>query len=136
MAPAGHRHRLFALAERAWAPDPDWAGEKDPAKADALFREAWSVFVSVLGRRELARLDRETPAWAYRIPRPGLAVVDGQARASLEIPGFALRYTTDGSEPGVRSPELRGPVPPARGLRVAAFDRNGRKGHTAKLTSP
>ena len=128
--------KLLALAERAWAPEPEWAREKDEAKADALFRDAYSVFASMVGKRELPRLDRETPAWGYRIPKPGLKVVDGQARASLEIPGFVLRYTTDGTEPTMKSPEVRGPVPASPQLRVAAFDTNGRKGHTAKLSAP
>ena len=57
-------------------------------------------------------------------------------RASLEIPGFVLRYTTDGSEPTAKSAELRGPVAASPGLRVAAFDSNGRKGATTKLTAP
>jgi len=125
--------KLFGLAERAWAADPLWAREKDQAKADALFADAWSVFVNLLGKRELPRLDRESPPWQYRIPKPGLTVVDAQVRASLEIPGFVLRYTTDGSEPTAKSPELRGAVPPGPGLRVAAFSGNGRKGHTARL---
>jgi len=34
--------KLFGLAERAWAPDPDWAREADTARATALYREAWS----------------------------------------------------------------------------------------------
>jgi hexosaminidase len=128
--------KLFGLAERAWAPDPDWARERDPAKSDALFREAWSVFVNVLGKRELPRMDHESPPWAYRIPKPGLKVVDGQVRCSLEIPGFVLRYATDGTEPGPKSPEVRGPIPASPDLRVAAFDTNGRKGATARVELP
>src|SRR5216110_3357004 len=62
--------KLFALAERAWAPDPDWARERDPARADSLYREAWSRFVNVLGQRELPRLDREVSGLNYRIPTP------------------------------------------------------------------
>jgi hexosaminidase len=92
--------------------------------------------VNVLGKRELPRLDRELPGLGYRIPTPGLAVVDGQVRCSLEIPGFVLRYTTDGSEPSAKSPEVRGPIPAVGVVRVAAFDTTGRKGHAAKITAP
>ena len=67
---------------------------------------------------------------------PGLKVVEGQARASLEFPGFVLRYTVDGSEPTSNSPEVVGAMPASPQLRVAAFDTNGRKGHTAKLGAP
>ena len=128
--------KLFGLAERAWAPDPDWAGERDPARADSLYREGWSRFVNVLGQRELPRLDREVPGVNYRIPTPGLKVEDGVVRCSVELPGFILRYTTDGSEPTVRSALVRGPIPLRGTVRVAAFNTTGRKGHTARLTAP
>ena len=128
--------KLFGLAERAWAPDPDWAGERDPARADSLYREGWSRFVNVLGQRELPRLDREVPGVNYRIPTPGLKVEDGVVRCSVELPGFILRYTTDGSEPTVRSALVRGPIPFRGTIRVAAFTTRGRKGHTARLTAP
>jgi hexosaminidase len=128
--------KLFGLAERAWAPDPDWARERDAAKAQSLYREAWSRFVNVLGQRELPRLDREIAGLNYRIPTPGLSVAGGMARSSLEIPGFTLRYTTDGTEPTVRSAEVRGPIPVRGTLRVAAFNAAGRKGNTARITAP
>jgi len=128
--------KLFGLAERAWAPDPDWARERDPARADSLYREAWSRFVNVLGQRELPRLDREVPGVNYRIPTPGLKVADGMVHCSVELPGFTLRYTTDGSEPSAGSSEVRGPIPFRGTVRVAAFTATGRKGHTAHLTAP
>src|SRR2546427_5185452 len=128
--------KLFGLAERAWAPVPDWARERDPARADSLYREGWSRFVNVLGQRELPRLDREVPGVNYRIPTPGLKVEDGVVRCSVELPGFILRYTTDGSEPTVRSALVRGPIPLGGTVRVAAFNTTGRKGHTARLTAP
>jgi hexosaminidase len=126
--------KIFGLAERAWAPEPAWARERDEARSDALFREAYSAFLTVVGKRELPRLDRETPPWAYRIPKPGLTVVDGEVHTSLEIPGFVLRYTTDGTAPTARSPQVGGPLAASPQLRVAAFDTNGRRGATAKLT--
>ncbi len=128
--------RLFALAERAWAPDPDWATERDPARSDSLYREAWSRFVNVLGMRELPRLDREVPGVNYRIPTPGLKIEGGMVHCSVELPGFTLRYTTDGSEPTVRSSLVRGPIPFRGTVRVAAFNATGRQGHTARLTAP
>ncbi len=128
--------RLFALAERAWAPDPDWARERDPQKAESLYREAWSRFVNVVGQRELPRLDREVPGLNYRIPTPGLKADGGMVRCSVELPGFTLRYTTDGSEPTARSAPVRGPIPLRGTVRVAAFNSMGRKGHTARVAAP
>jgi hexosaminidase len=123
--------KLFGLAERAWAPDPDWARERDSAKSDLQFRDAWSRLVNVVGKRELPRLDREMPGLNYRIPTPGLIV-----HTSTELPGFTLRYTTDGSEPTVRSSVVRGPIPFRGTVSVAAFNAAGRKGFTARVTAP
>lgn len=123
--------KLFGLAERAWAPDPDWARETDRVKADSLFRDAWSRLVNLIGRRELPRLDREMPGLSYRIPTPGLKAEGGVVRCSVELPGFTMRYTTDGSEPTARSPQVTGPIPLRGVVRVAAFNAVGRKGHTA-----
>jgi hexosaminidase len=128
--------KLFGLAERAWAPSPDWAQEKDSARSDSLFREAWSRLVNVVGKRELPRLDREVPGLNYRIPSPGLRIQGGSVYSSLELPGFTLRYTTDGSEPDARSPVVRGPIPLRGTIRVAAFNATGRKGHTASIKAP
>ena len=89
----------------------------------------------MVGRRELPRLDREVPGLGYRIPTPGLKVENGMVRSSVELPGFTLRYTTDGSEPTVRSAVVRGPIPLRGTVRVAAFSTTGRKGHTALLTA-
>ena len=126
--------KLFGLAERAWAPDPAWAVERDVAKSEALYRDAWSEFVNVVAKRELPRLDHE--GIPYRIPTPGLKVEGGAVLASVEFPGMTLRYTTDGSEPTPRSPVVTGPISRRGAVRVAAFDGAGRKGHTATLPAP
>ena len=128
--------KLFGLAERAWAPDPDWAREPDSARADALFRQDWSRLVNVVGKRELPRLEREMPGLSYRIPSPGLRVRDGAVYTSAELPGFTLRYTTDGSEPTARSAVVRGPIPLRSTVRVAAFSATGRKGQAASVKAP
>ena len=89
--------------------------------------------MNVVGKRELPRLDREVPELTYRIPTPGLKVDGGIVRTSVELPGFTLRYTTDGSEPTARSPMVRGPIPLRGTVGVAAFTTAGRKGHTASV---
>jgi hexosaminidase len=128
--------KLFGLAERAWAPDPDWATERDPERSESLYREAWSRLVNVIGKRELPRLDREVPRLNYRIPTPGLKAEGGVVHCSVELPGFTLRYTTDGSEPNMRSSLVQGPIPFRGIVRVVAFNTTGRKGHTASVTAP
>jgi len=128
--------KLFGLAERAWAADPAWAREGNAAKSDSLFRDSWSQLVNVVGKRELPRLEREMPGLNYRIPTPGLKVQRGMVYSTLEIPGFTMRYTTDGSDPTVRSPVVSGPIPFRGTVSVAAFGSTGRKGLTARVTAP
>jgi hexosaminidase len=125
--------RLLAVAERAWAPDPAWATEADPAKADALHRTAWSGFVNALGRRVLPRLDLEQPGLAYRIAPPGLLLDGDRVLVNHVLPGIALRYTSDGSEPTVASKPVTGPIEERGLIKVAAFGRNGRRGLVASI---
>jgi hexosaminidase len=125
--------KLLGFAERAWAPDPDWAREGNADKAAALYRKAWSRFVTTVGTRELPRLDRDGFVVNYRIPTPGLKIATGAVLANLQLPGFTLRYTTDGSEPTVQSPAVEGPIKARGTIRVAAFNGLGRKGATASI---
>jgi hexosaminidase len=60
-------------------------------------------------------------------------VVDGVVLCNLQLPGFTLRYTTDGSEPTAKSPAVQGPIAAKGLIRVAAFNGRGRKGATAKV---
>ena len=129
--------KLFGLAERAWAPEPDWSLEREAARASELYRNAWSSFASTVGKRELPRLVADHPGLTYRIPTPGLSITaNGAVAANLQLPGFVLRYTMDGSEPTATSPVLVEPVPATGTVRVAAFDGTGRRGHSARLQTP
>jgi hexosaminidase len=110
--------------------------EKDSTRADSLYREDWSRLSNIVGKRELPRLDREVPELTYRVPTPGLKVEGAMVHANVDLPGFTLRYTTDGSEPNVRSPVVQGPIPLRGTIRVAAFSTTGRKGHTVSVRTP
>ena len=125
--------RMAALAERAWAPDPEWATTQDPHKAAALHRSAWSGFVNALGQRVLPRLDLDGSNLAYRIAPPGLVLEQGRVLANHVLPGMTLRYTTDGSDPTAASSPVTGPIAARGTIRVAAFDRKGRRGAVASI---
>ncbi|WP_288381446.1 family 20 glycosylhydrolase [uncultured Massilia sp.] len=127
--------RMVALAERAWAADPGWATTQDPVKAEVLHRGAWSGFVNALGQRVLPRLDLDGTRLAYRIAPPGLVTEDGRVLANHVLPGMQLRYTSDGSEPSASSRLVTGPILERGTIRVAAFDRNGRRGAVAAIES-
>src|SRR5690606_2960301 len=85
--------KILGLAERAWAPDPEWATESNTEKSQTLYQDDWSAFVYVLGKRELPRLDHYAGGYAYRIPTPGYKVVDNMVEANVLYPNMIIRYT-------------------------------------------
>ena len=118
--------KIFGLAERAWAADPAWATEKDETKADTQYQEALNTFLNAVGQRELPRLDQDGLQIQYRIPPPGLRLAEGKVLCNLQLPGFTLRYTTDGTKPTATSPMVHGPIAAKGTIRVAAFNQTGR----------
>lgn len=128
--------RLLAVAERSWAPDPAWATETDAAKAAALHRTAWSGFVNTLSQRVLPRLDLERTGVDYRIAPPGLVLDNGKVLVNHVLPGIALHYTSDGSEPNTTSKPVKGPILDKGQIKVAAFGRNGRPGVVSRIDNP
>ncbi|MFL9484495.1 family 20 glycosylhydrolase [Chitinophagaceae bacterium LWZ2-11] len=118
--------KLLGLAERAWSKDPDWATEKDSIKSDQLYKTAWSNFANIIGKRELPRLDYYAGGFNYRIPSPGITAEDGVIKANVQLPGFAIRYTTDGSEPTIKSALYTQPIQAKGIIKFKTFDARGR----------
>lgn len=128
--------RMLAMAERAWAPDPEWANASDAAHAKKVHSHAWSVFVNSLGKQVLPRLDRDFPGINYRIPPPGLMRVGSVVKVNQQLPGFTLRYATGGAMPTASSPVLIDQVETADEIAVAAFNRSGRFSRVSRLPRP
>lgn len=122
--------KFFGLAERAWAPEPDWAAETG---AGAAYEQAWSVFLNTLGKRELPRIAHYAGGFNYRIPTAGVAERDGNLFANVQIPGFTIRYTTDGSEPTAESMAYEAPVAADGVVAFRVFDSEGRGGRTVYM---
>jgi len=119
--------KLLALAERAWAQNPDWATEKDPEKSRISYNKDWSIFVNVLGKKELPRLDYYSGGFKYRIPPVGAIIDSGKVKANIQQPGFIIRYTTDGTEPNSNSEIYTKPILEKGKITLSAFSNNGRK---------
>ena len=126
--------KLLAVAERAWAKDPAWATEPDPAKSDRLYRQAWSEFISTVGN-ELPRLDVYGGGFQYRIPTAGAKVIDGKVAANVQIPSLTIRYTTDGSEPTPASPVYTEPVKAAGTVKLKVFNAQNRASRTVTIAN-
>ncbi|MBZ5856757.1 family 20 glycosylhydrolase [Flavihumibacter profundi] len=118
--------KLLGLAERAWSPDPSWANEPDTVAAGVAYKKAWSTFTNVLGKRELPRLSYTSGGYKYRIPAPGVLVKDGLVLVNQQLPGFVLKYSTDGKEPLITSATYTEPITEKGTVRVRAFDVTGR----------
>ena len=123
--------KLLALAERNWAKNPIWATEIDLDISNKLYAIDWSVFVNVLGKKELPRLDFYSGGYNYRIPPVGAIIVNGRVNANVQIPGFIIRYTSDGTIPNNKSDIYKNPIAVRGKIMLCAFSNNGRKG---KLT--
>ena len=92
--------RLLAVAERCWNRSPT---------------DNWPGFASALGQRELDYL--ESKGVAFRVPPPGVRILTAESNAmtktmtaNLAFPGLLIRYTTDGTDPGIDAEIYTGPV--------------------------
>lgn len=110
--------RLLAVAERAWAQDPTWAQTAEATKRNQLFLTSWNEFANRLGQRELPRLDYLANSIGYRLPPPGVVIINETAFINAEFPGLTIRYTTDGSEPTAQSPLYSAPIVAKKGTVV------------------
>lgn len=125
--------KLLALAERAWVQNPDWATEKDPEKSRISYNKDWSVFVNVLGKKELPRLDYYLGGFKYRIPPVGAIIENGLVKANIQQPGFVIRYTANGAKPTINSKIYTKPIEDKGKITLAAFSNNGRKGKSTVI---
>lgn len=126
--------KMLALAERAWAKDPDWVRAEDQVKAGKLYDQSWNLFVNQLGCRELPKLDYFHGGFNYRIPAVGLKIEDGAVKANCQIPGIEIRYSMDGKEPTSKSPLYLIPLKAGGNYRFAAFNSLGRRGRISEIS--
>ncbi|MDR8391086.1 carbohydate-binding domain-containing protein [Aliifodinibius sp. S!AR15-10] len=125
--------KLLAMAERAWAEQPEWAQGEWTIQNEQQYQQAWSTFLNIAAKRELPRLDHYAGGFRYRIPTPGAIIKDGTISANVQMPGFTIRYTTDGSEPDINSKIYAGPIN-ASSAKLRVFSRNGRGGRTVEIS--
>jgi len=125
--------KLFGVAERAWAKNPEWATEADAAKSGVLYGQAWSEFVNIVGKKELPRLNHYSGGYNYRIPTPGVVIENGKVVANVQLPGFVIRYTTDGTEPTANSSAYAEPVDAKGTIKLSVFNVEGKSGRSVKM---
>jgi len=125
---------ILGLAERAWAQNPQWATEPDTTKSEAMYQQAWSNFINILGKSELPRLTYLNGGYGYRIPKPGVILQGGKYLVNMQFPGFAIRYTTNGKDPDAKSKLYNDAVTlPLNGVKFRAFDTKGRGSNVSEV---
>jgi hexosaminidase len=123
--------KLLALAERAWTQQPSWSTIQNDDKRSASFNQEWVKFTNTLGQKELPKLDYLFGGVNYRISPPGGQLKSGTLTTSVEYPGLVVRYTTDGTEPGITSTAYTQPVQVnATMVRLKAFNTANRGSRT------
>ena len=126
--------KMIGLAERAWAPDPDWAHfPKRNQRLEGL-DQAWNNFANGLAQRELVRMDYLWNGVNYRLPLPGAIIEDGKLKANVAFPGLSIHYTLDGSEPNADSPKYEAPIEAKKPVNLKSFTSTGKSSRTSMLT--
>jgi hexosaminidase len=125
--------KLFGVAERAWAKNPEWATEADTLKSKAMFNKDWSEFVNIVGKREIPRLNHYSGGYNYRIPTAGVAIENGRVTANVQLPGFVIRYTTDGTEPTINSSIYKTAIDTKGTIQLKVFNTEGKSGRSVKV---
>ena len=122
--------KLFAFAEKSWSIAPAWESESNIAKRVKAIWAGWADISNQIGQREFPRLDFLFGGYNYRIAPPGAVIEDGLLKANLAFPGLTIRYTEDGSEPGINSKEYTKPIKVNGLIKVRTFNKFGRASKT------
>ncbi|MOA37626.1 N,N'-diacetylchitobiase precursor [compost metagenome] len=125
--------KLLGLAERAWAKDPQWANETDESAFNAAYNKAWNEFINTVSKRELPRLNFYHGGFGYRIPAAGAIIENGTVKANAQLPGFTIKYTTNGSNPTIKSKTYTGPITEKGLIKICVFDNYGRSGRVVEI---
>ena len=127
--------RMCALAERAWAKEPNWAIIDDSETRNKAYTEDWNQFANRIAQLELPRLDNLFGGVRYRIPMPGAKLKNRLLIANTSLPGLTIRYTIDGSEPTENSPMFDKPFEiNSQQIKLKTFTSNGRSSRTTTIT--
>ncbi|GAB3168743.1 family 20 glycosylhydrolase [Telluribacter humicola] len=122
--------KLLGFAESAWSPEREWESNNDPKKREEEIQTGWNRFANTLAQKELPRLAILNGGYNYRLPLPGAVIEEGTLSANVALPGLAIRYTTDGSEPNLESTLYSKPVRVSGTVKLKSFDASGRSSRT------
>ena len=125
--------KLIGFAESAWTKQRNWETVENPENRESLMEKEWNVFANTLARKELPRLKKLFNGFNYRVPTPGAKIEEGLLYANSTFPGLSIRYTTDGTEPGLNSLLYTEPVRVSGKVILKAFDSSGKESLTVEV---
>jgi len=127
--------KLLGFSESAWAAERKWENVADDAARKAMMAEGWNIFANSIAQKHLPRLKYINGGYNYRLPQPGAIIENGMLKANVELPGLAIRYTTDGSEPTETSQLYENPVKVSGTVTLKSFDLAGRSSRSSVVTA-
>lgn len=127
--------KLLGFSESAWAAERKWENIADDAARKAMMAEGWNIFANSIAQKHLPRLKYINGGYNYRLPQPGAIIENGMLKANVELPGLAIRYTTDGSEPTATSQLYENPVKVSGTVKLKSFDLAGRSSRISEITA-
>ena len=122
--------KLLGFAESAWSKERKWENMPKSSARSQLQGQEWALFFQTITEKDLPRLAKRNGGYTYRVPPPGAMIENGILKANTESSGLSIRYTTDGTEPTLRSISYTGPVPIEKSVKVKCFDKAGRASRT------
>lgn len=122
--------KMLGYVERAWNGDPDWSNQATEVEMKVGRAKEWNQFVNLVSQRELPRLEHIFGGVEFRLPKPGVSIINEQVMVNSGFPGMLIRYTDSGQEPTETSPIYREPiyVRPGYTPRFKLFMPSGKSG--------
>lgn len=122
--------KMLGYVERAWNGDPDWSNQATEDEMKVGRAKEWNQFVNLVSQRELPRLEYIFGGVEFRLPKPGVLVMDEQVMVNAGFPGMLIRYTDSGQEPTETSSIYREPIyfRPGYTPRFKLFMQSGKSG--------
>ncbi len=127
--------KLLGFSESAWAAERKWENVADPVARKKMMLEGWNIFANTIAQKDLPRLKTINGGYNYRLPLPGAVIDGGMLKANIELPGLAIRYTTDGSEPTSESALYSAPVKVSGTIKLKSFDAAGKSSRSSIVTA-
>ena len=126
---------IIVFSQKAWSQDPEWMKISDKTKREYTLDYEWNKFTNTIGQRVLPIIDNIYGGLSYDLPKPGGIIKNDSLFANSVFPGLNIKYTLDGSLPGIESMNYNNPVKlnQADIVNLRLFDNMGRGGYPIQV---